>query len=282
MNLAATRAAEPFQEPAEDDVLVWLSEQWWTPWVMLAAFTIVGIWMVRSLLLHRGRAHQIEMAAKANGMSYRAEDGFGLSRISFHHMSSGGGRGWTASHVVTHTTSGGAKVHAFDVRSWTEYEVIEKANGERTMRRARGERRSSTSNITRKHNGATKTAAVAPLPINAPQLVIGRENLLSKAFATATRLDIDVESEAFNRSYHVIGADRAFARAVLDAQVVDLIVSTEGKITFEFLGTKLLLHTEQLPPDLMPGLARLAEQVSRVVPRLVIDQWGSPSAASTR
>lgn len=271
---AATRVAEPFQEPVEDDVLVWLSEQWWTPWVMLTAFTIVGFWMVRSILHHRGRQHRIEVAAKANGMSYREQDGFGLSKISFHHMASGEGRGWTASQVVTLTADDGAKIHAFDVRSWTAYEVIEKANGERTMRRARGERRSSASHITRKHNGATKTAAVAPLPINAPQLVIGRENLLSKAFATATRLDLDVESEAFNRSYHVIGEDRAFARAVLDAQMVDLIVSTEGKITFEFLGTKLLLHTEQLPPDLMPGLARLADQARRVVPQLVINQHG--------
>ena len=274
--MAAARVAEPFQEPVEDDALVWLSEQWWTPWVMLAAFSIVGIWMVRSIIHHRGREQEIARVAKANGMSYREQDGFGLSRIGFHHMPSGEGRGWTAGHVVTLTANDGAKVHGFDVRAWTEYEVIEKANGERQLRRARGERRAS-SHITRKHNGSTKSAAVAPLPIHAPQLVIGKENLISKAFATATRIDLDVESELFNRSYHVIGENRAFARAVLDAQMVDLIVSTEGKITFEFLGTNLLLHTEQLPPNLVPGLVRLADQARRVVPRLVIDQWGRPS-----
>jgi len=119
---------------------------------------------------------------------------------------------------------------------------------------------------------------MAPLPINAPRLVVGRENLASKLFVTATRLDLDVESEMFNRSYHVIGEDRAFAREVLDARMVDLMVSTEGKITFEFLGRWLLLHSEQIEPELLPGLARLADEMRQVVPALVAQKWGRAPA----
>ena len=70
----------------------------------------------------------------------------------------------------------------------------------------------------------------------------------------------------------------AFAREVLDARMVDLMVSTEGKITFEFLGRWLLLHTEQIEPELLPGLARLADEMRQVVPALVAQKWGRAPA----
>jgi hypothetical protein len=275
---AAARYAQPFEEPADEGGLVWLSEQWWTPWVMFVGFSVIGLWMIRSLLHHRGRDHQARRAAQASGMDYRAEDGFGLSKIPFHHMARGDGRGWTASHVVTLTSRGGAKVHAFDVRSWTEFAVNESAQGEKTIRRVRVGQGRASDRIMRKHQGATQSAAMAPLPINSPRLVVGRENLISKVFATATRIDLDVESELFNRSYHVIGEDRAFARDLLDAQMIDLMVSTEGKITFEFFGRWLLLHTERIEPELLPGLARLADEMRQVVPALVIQKWGRTPA----
>lgn len=268
-------AAQPFEEPVEQDPLVWLSEQWWTSWLMLVVFSAIGLWMVRSLLHHRRRDHQVGHAAGLSGMDYRREDGFGLSKISFHHMARGDGRGWTANHVVTLTSGDGVKVHAFDVRSWTEFAVNENAQGEKRVRRARVGQGRASDRITRKHHGATQSAAMAPLPIHAPRLVIGRENLVSKLFATATRIDLDVESELFNRSFHVIGEDRRFARELLDAQMIDLMVSTEGRITFEFLGNWLLLHTQQLQAELMPGLARFADEMRRVVPALVIQRWAA-------
>jgi hypothetical protein len=277
--VASILGAQPFEDPAEEDPLVWLSEQWWTPWVMLVVCMGIGLWMIRSLLHHRGRDHQAPRAAAASGMEYRTEDGYGLSKVAFRHMARGDGRGWTANHVVTLTSRDGTRVHAFDVRSWTACAVNENAQGEKTMRRARpGEGRASD-RIMRRHQGATQSAAMAPLPINAPQLVIGRENLASKVFAAATRLDLDLESEAFNRAYHVIGEDRAFARAVLDARMIDLMVSTEGKITFEFCGRWLLLHAEQIEPELLPGLARLADEMRQVVAAPVIERWaGHPSS----
>ncbi|MEQ8840963.1 MAG: hypothetical protein RIB98_08275 [Acidimicrobiales bacterium] len=274
-------AAQPFEDPDDGDALVWLSEQWWTVWVFLVISLVVGLWILRSIAHHRGRGRQISAAAADAGMDYREQDGFGLSRVGFHHMASGDGRGWTASHVVTLTGRDGAKVHTFDVRAWTEFAVNTKANGDRTMARARVGNRRAGDRITRKHQGATRSAAMAPLPIHAPRLVIGRERLVSKAFATATRIDLDVESEFFNRNYHVIGEDRRFAREILDAQMIDYMVSTEGKITFEFLGGWLLLHTVQVTPDLVPGLARLADEMRRAVPPLVVQKWGSGGGVQT-
>ena len=61
--------------------------------------------------------------------------------------------------------------------------------------------------------------------------------------------------------------------------MIDLMVSTEGKITFEFFGRWLLLNTEQIEPELMPGLARLADEMRQVVPALVVRKWGHTPVA---
>ena len=264
----------------EDDLFTWLSEQWWTPWVMFIVSISVGLWMIRSLVVHRGRARQIERAAAASAMAYQAQDGRGLSKIGFSHFATGDGRGWTATDVVTHRGRDDVESHAFDVRSWTEFDVIERENGERAYRRRRpGGSTRGLSNVVRRHQGSTRSAAMTPIPLNAPRLVIARENVASKLFTRATRLDLDVESEAFNRSYHVICADRRFAVAMLDARMVDLMVRSEGRISFEFFGTWALLHTVRLEPELLAGLARFAEELRGVVPRLAIEGW--PSAGQT-
>ncbi len=271
---ALAQADDPFAayEPtAEEDAWVWLSEQWWTPWAILIVSMVMGLWMIRSLTLHRGRDRQIARAAEASGMRFQDQDGPGLGRIRFRHFLGGDGQGWSASNLVTYSGTNG-HVHAFDARSWTEFDVIENPNGERQLRRRRDSRSVSARTI-RRHSGRTSSGAVARLPINAPQTLIARENLASKLFAAATRLDLDVESGLFNRSYHVISDDRRFAQALLDARMIDLMVNTEGRISFEFFGRYLLLHTVQVEPELLPGLARLADQMSQVVPQLVIDRY---------
>jgi hypothetical protein len=208
-------------------------------------------------------------------MRYRELDGAGLGRIRFRTFPSGDGQGWTATNVVTWATSSG-DVHAFDVRGWAEFEQLEQTSSQRQLRRKRP-RSVSTARVVRKHQGATTSAAVAWLPINAPTTVIARENVASKLFSAATRLDIDTESEFFNRSYHVISDDRDFARSLLDARMIDLILRGEGKISFEFFGRYLLLHTVRVEPELLPGLARFAGEFSSVVAPLVQQRW--PSAA---
>lgn len=163
-------------------------------------------------------------------------------------------------------------MHAFDARGWTEFDQIERANGKHGLRRRRPGS-TSTARVLRKHQGATTSGAVARLPINAPTTLIARENVASKLFSAATRLDIDTESEFFNRSYHVITDDAAFARSLLDAQMIDLMLRGEGKISFEFFGRHVLLHTVRVEPELLAGLARFAAEFSSVVPLLVQERW---------
>ncbi len=93
---------------------------------------------------------------------------------------------------------GPAIVHAFDAHSFTEHEVNQRRGRSNTIRR-----------------GSKVTAAIVGLPINAPRTLITHESLASKLFATGTRLDLDVESDLFNTTYHVISEDRRFARHLL-------------------------------------------------------------------
>ena len=197
------------------------------------------------------------------------------------HLARGEGRGWTATNLVTNHGRDGLLAHSFDVRSWTEFDVTEEGDGEGSYRRRRaGPDSAGFSRVMRRHRGATRSAAMTELPINAPRLLIARENVASKLFAAATRLDLDVESEMFNRSYHVICENRRFAETLLDARVVDLVVRTEGRISFEFAGSRALLFTVLLEPELMPGLALLAEEVRSVIPQLAIDHWPRPGSSS--
>ena len=69
--------------------------------VMLAVFSIVGLWMIRSLLHHRGRDRQVRMAAEAAGMGYREHDGFGLSKIALRRISVVMIRTWAPPLIVT-------------------------------------------------------------------------------------------------------------------------------------------------------------------------------------
>ncbi|MDG1411969.1 MAG: DUF3137 domain-containing protein [Acidimicrobiales bacterium] len=96
----------------------------------------------------------------------------------------------------------------------------------------------------------------------------------SASFTKASRRDdIETESEFFNRSYHVITDDGEFARRLLDTQMIDLMLRSEGKISFEFFGRYVLLHTVRVEPELLAGLARFAAGFPVVVASLVKERW---------
>ena len=241
------------------DLTGWLAEQWWTPFVLCTIFCAVGLWMIRSMIIHRGRDAQIRRAAENAGMDYSPQDPHGLSDTTYEQFANGDGRGWSATNVVTNKGGDGLLAHAFDARSWSELDVMDGADGDHFLgRRHRrndpsgfslaGASGSGFSNVVRRHRGGTRSAAVTDLPLNAPRLMVVRENIASKLFAAATRLDVDVESETFNRTYHLISKDRDFARALLDARVIDLMIRTEGRVSFKFVGSRALLATVLLEP----------------------------------
>lgn len=249
-------------DPAERTIIDILGEAWWTPWAMLGLVVVIGLWMLPSMVKHRGRAGQIEKAALAAGHRFQEQDGPGLARNRFRLLVPDGRSKWLASNVVT-ADQGPATVHAFDARTFTEHEVEHSEGRSRTVRRGRG---------------STVTAAIVSLPINAPRTLVTHENVASKLFATATRLDLDVESDLFNTKYHVISEDRRFARDLLDARVIDLIVQSEGRLAFEFVGNRLLVRGPLLEPALVPGLLGYVQRF----PDVVAARWPDATGIESR
>ena len=60
---------------------------------------------------------------------------------------------------------------------------------------------------------------------------------------------------------------------MLDTQMIDLMLRSEGKISFEFFGRYVLLHTVRVEPELLAGLARFAAEFPVVVASLVKERW---------
>ena len=253
-------------DTAERTVIDVLSEAWWTPLLLLVGVVAVGLWMLPSLVKRRGRSEQIQKAALAAGHRFQEQDGPGLARNRFRLLAPDSRSTWIASNVVT-AERGAAIVHVFDAHSCIEHEVNQRRGRSKTIRRSRGSK---------------VTAAIVGLPINAPRTLITHENLASKLFATATRLDLDVESDLFNTTYHVISEDRRFARHLLEARLIDLIVRSEGRMAFEFLGSRLLVSAPLLEPELMPGLAGYVQQFPGVIGAVVADRWPDATGIENR
>lgn len=239
-------------------------------WGLIALSVLVFVWTVPSLVKNRSRAPHVEKAALGSGMRFQEQDGPGLGRLRFQLLVPSNGLNWNAFNVVT-SERHGAPAHAFDIRVWTEVEVEQRRSDEWVG--GKGETK-----LVRQTRGKAMSGCVVTVPINAPRVLIVKENVASKLLATVSRIDLDLESDLFNRTYHVLTSDKAFAQALLDARVLDLIVQGEGRMEYEFFGTKLLIRTPVLEPELMPGLVTYGEQFPNVISGLVRDRWRDASA----
>jgi hypothetical protein len=262
------------QELAPDDTVETVDAV--VMWVMMGAAFLAAVISIPVLVRHRGRGPAIEKAARAAGLRYQEQDGPGLGRLRFDLLVPNNGLNWNASHVVT-SDRRGAAAHAFDIRVWTEVEVQERDTLGRSSMFSPSADPASTKTV-RQTRAKAASGCIVTLPINAPRVMIVKENLASKLLVAAARVDLDVESDFFNRRYHVLTSDKGFAQALLNAQVLDLIVQGEGKMEFEFLGTKLLIRAPELEPELMPGLVSYGERFPDAISALVRDRYRDASA----
>ncbi|MEL7210993.1 MAG: hypothetical protein AAGK32_22640, partial [Actinomycetota bacterium] len=66
-----------------------------------------------------------------------------------------------------------------------------------------------------------------------PHLIIDPQTFGRRILNRLGLPDIDVESEAFNRSYAVTCEDRRFAELLIDPGIADLVLGTDKKFRFE-------------------------------------------------
>jgi hypothetical protein len=191
------------------------------------------------------------VAARA-GLSYAAQDPFDCTRISFHLFTKGDGRG--AENVMWREPGDGHVYRVFDYWYYKEH---------------RDEYGRTSKSYDR------YSCALALVGSSWPDITIVREGIVDKMVSAIGGGDIDFESEEFNRTFAVRCADRRFASALMDARMLEFLVSTRGELNFELRGRWLLVWTDPVKPKLMPGLLRMAEQFVERIPAVVWDLYPS-------
>ncbi len=114
-----------------------------------------------------------------------------------------------------------------------------------------------------------------------PVVHISKERALDRVAQSLGLPDIELESEEFNRMFRVQCEDRRFATALLEPQMMEFLLTTQGKLTFETKGRWLLVVAPRLDhPREMVGLLGVADEFLRRIPPVVWDLY--PEGADTR
>lgn len=121
------------------------------------------------------------------------------------------------------------------------------------------------------------TAALVALPFVAPHLTISTESFWSKAKRAVGMRDIEVESPEFNDRYQVRCDDDRFAITLLDQEMIAWMLSPNsggGSVTFEFGGSWMLCHCQQIELELLPGTLVWAQSVRARLPAVLSEWYG--------
>jgi hypothetical protein len=115
---------------------------------------------------------------------------------------------------------------------------------------------------------------IADLPCSVPHVSIEKETLLSRMADHLGFADLTFESEEFNRAYQVRSTDREFAYKLIDARMMQWLLSMGQGFGFEIMGPNLLAYSgKRRPTELIPlfGMAKLFDEH---VPNLVWTDYG--------
>ncbi len=118
------------------------------------------------------------------------------------------------------------------------------------------------------------SVAVSPLEADLPEVWVEKESLLSTLANDLSFHDLQFESEAFNRMFNVRSADREFAYKLLDARMLQWLISTGGAFGFEVNGPWLLVWCRKRRPAELVPLLGSAKLFRDHIPRLVWNELG--------
>jgi hypothetical protein len=107
-----------------------------------------------------------------------------------------------------------------------------------------------------------------------PELLLTRERLVDRVAQTLGIDDVELESEEFNRTFVVQCENRKFATDMLDPQMMEFLLGTQGMIEIHSKGRFVLATAGQLPAAAMVGLLGVAEGFVARVPPTVWDVHG--------
>jgi hypothetical protein len=199
------------------------------------------------------RAEDLATVAVRNGLQHSSYDPFGCTRVAFPLFRKGDGR--LAENVVWRERADGLATRAFDFAYF-----VEAKDDLGTMRRT----------YTR------FSCVMAQVDGSWPDVTIQRSGILSKALSLLGLGDIELESEEFNRRFTLRSPDRRFAVTLVDARMIDFLLSTDARFAFAVKGRWVLLVSDPVAPGMVPALMRMAEAFVDHIPRVVYELWPSP------
>lgn len=193
------------------------------------------------------RARWARMAA-LSGLTYTRSDPW-LEGLPFDLLQAGDGR--AVDHILA-GTYGGVDLRAF------EYHYYDETTD-------------SEGRTSRTHHRFT--CCVVPCDLDAPHLKISRESLLTKLADAIGFDDIAFESEEFNRAYQITAEDRRFASYVIDARMMEHLLTIEG-FAFEIRGGHILAATKRIAVEEIRSVMDAALGLCRRLPRAALDTYG--------
>jgi hypothetical protein len=229
---------------------------------MEAALLVVGVLVVIAAVVfsyYRKKKRREQLAAFAwkNGFQFSASDTHELLSLDFKLFSMGDGRG--CENVMWGDLEGIA-VKAADYWYYTE---------------------SSDSKGRNSKSYRHFSVVVADISAYLPHVIVTRENVFTRVADYLSFRDIEFESEEFNRSFQVKADDRAFAFKLIDARVMNWMMSTDGRFAFEVSGPNLLVYSRRVRPSELVPLFGTAKEFHDRIPRLVRSEYGTQARESS-
>jgi hypothetical protein len=217
----------------------------------------LGLLFIYAAMARNRRARAMAPTAEAHGLTYSAGDLYGSTQVAFPLFRAGDGR--RVENVMACIGANGLDVRVFDYAYYDEYRDDQ----------GRMHKRWDYFNCAMaRHNGLW------------PIVHISRERVLDKVAQSLGLPDIELESEEFNRLFRVQCEDARFATALVDPRMMEFLLTTEGRISFETKGRWLLVIAPRLDtPKEMVGLLGVADEFLRRIPNVVWELY--PEGADT-
>lgn len=220
--------------------------------VAAATCVVIAVVLIPWVRRQRGEESLASVAAR-HGLEHSSVDPFGSTRVAFPLFRKGDGR--QAQNVVWRDRPDGLATRAFDFSYYVE-------------------RKDDFGQVRRTHTYFS--CVMAQVDGAWPDVSITREGLIERALDLVGLGDIELESDEFNRRFALRSPDRRFAVTLVDARMIDFLLSTDAHFAFFVKGRWVLLVSDPVRPPMVPALMRVAEAFVENVPRVVYELWPSP------
>jgi hypothetical protein len=198
--------------------------------IILIVLAVAGGAAYLNYTVKKKRREAFATMAMQLGLTYSAEDPYGLVAWPFTLFEKGEGRG--VENVMWGAWQG------MDVRAFDYWYYEQHSDGKSTSR-----------------TYYRFDCTIVPIKAAGGRLTIYHENVLTRLAGALTFKDIQFESDEFNRAYDIKSQDKKFANDLIDARMMDWLLKGGAGYSFEVVGNEVLCFCRKIAPaDFIPLL----------------------------